>query len=246
MDPRSSTQFMPEEKAEEQARLILNLIEQRTGQIISLSHFVLEILFNNNPKSSPVKVRPDQSGYVGLDYDKTLTLQDLDDYTPHWQNLIEHLTPTTRAALIHLTGEKYSYAPRPGTPLVRALRLEDPAVRHSFEQLYGQSLDIYLASKESLPVGAKGSDLARALKDEITLVNLPRGEYLLREGDPGDGMFIIVNGRLRSFIKGEGGKERFLADKGKGEIIGEMALITGERRTASIYATRDSLLVKLS
>ncbi len=86
----------------------------------------------------------------------------------------------------------------------------------------------------------------RALKDEITLVNLPHGKYLLREGDPGDGMFIIVNGRLRPSITDEGGKERFMAAMGKGEIIGEMALITGESRTASAYALRDRVPVNLS
>ncbi|OJV99799.1 MAG: hypothetical protein BGO39_12725 [Chloroflexi bacterium 54-19] len=246
MDPWSSTQFMPEEKAEEQARLILSLIEQRTRQVISLSHFVLEVLFKYNPKSGPAKPLTEHSGYVGLDFEVPLTLQDLNDYVAHWQSLLEYLTPYARAALLNLLTTKYGYVPLPGGPLAGALRLEDPAVAQAFAHRYGQTLATYLAAREVLSPLEKGPDLARALKDEITLVNLPRGEYLMREGDPGDGMYIIVSGRLRPFITGEDGTERFLADKGRGEIIGEMALITGESRTASLYALRDSVLVKVS
>lgn len=246
MDPRSSTQFMPEEKAEEQARLILNLIEQRTRQVISLSHFVLEVLFKYNPKSGPVKTLAEHSGYVGFDFEAALTLHDLADYMAHWQNLLDHLSPNIRAALIYILIARSGFAPPSGGPLGEALGLDDPAVQEAFAGLYAQPLPAFLAAREVMPSPEKRPDLARALKDEITLVNLPRGEYLLREGDPGDGMYIIVSGRLRPFIKGEGGKERFMADKSRGEIIGEMALITGENRTASIYALRDSVLVKVS
>lgn len=246
MDASSSaSQFSPEEKQriEEETRLILSLIEQRTRQIISLSHFVLEVLFKYNPHPDQPESRTD---LADLAFEALLTLQDLDDYAAHWQDLTGDLEPTTRAALVRMLVEKYAFAPPPATALAQALGLEDAAVGQAFARLYGQPLADYLAARGTFPHAQKDRSLVRALKDEITLVKLARGEYLLREGDPGDGMFIIVSGRLRPFVTGEGGKERFMADIGRGGIIGEMALITGERRTASVYALRDSVLVKLS
>jgi predicted acylesterase/phospholipase RssA/CRP-like cAMP-binding protein len=75
-------------------------------------------------------------------------------------------------------------------------------------------------------------------------VSLRGGETLFRLGDPGDAAYIVVSGRLRAVDDSVG--ERTLSDIGVGETVGEMALLTSDRRSATVYAVRDSLLAKLS
>ena len=68
----------------------------------------------------------------------------------------------------------------------------------------------------------------------------------MREGEPADGMFVVVSGRLRVATTGPNGAEVVLAELGVGETVGEMAVISGEPRSATVYAIRDSQLARLS
>jgi predicted acylesterase/phospholipase RssA/CRP-like cAMP-binding protein len=75
---------------------------------------------------------------------------------------------------------------------------------------------------------------------------LASGALLFREGDTGDEVYIVVNGRLRVFTTDADGHERTLEEVGRGGILGELALLTGEARAASVLAVRDSDLLRLS
>jgi len=59
------------------------------------------------------------------------------------------------------------------------------------------------------------------------------GTVIFKEGDEGDQMFIIQGGRVK-VSRLIGGKEQLLAVLGKGDFFGEMALVTRERRTATV------------
>ena len=61
------------------------------------------------------------------------------------------------------------------------------------------------------------------------------GTVIFQEGEEGDQMFIIQEGRVK-VSRRIGGKEQVLAVLGKGDFFGEMALVTRERRTATITA----------
>jgi len=76
-------------------------------------------------------------------------------------------------------------------------------------------------------------------------VNLGRGEYLFRQGDTADGAWVLVSGLLRVSVDDGHGVERTIARIRQGEILGEMALITDENRSASISALRDCELFRL-
>jgi predicted acylesterase/phospholipase RssA/CRP-like cAMP-binding protein len=86
-----------------------------------------------------------------------------------------------------------------------------------------------------------------ALLAEAEWVSLRRGERLFREGDPGDSLYFLVGGRLEVRVA-RGGAEpgRLVNEVAAGAAVGEMALVTGEARTASVYAARDSVLARLS
>ncbi len=62
---------------------------------------------------------------------------------------------------------------------------------------------------------------------------LQAGTVIFKEGEEGDQMFIIQDGRVK-VSRAIGGKEQLLAVLGKGDFFGEMALVTRERRTATV------------
>jgi len=63
-----------------------------------------------------------------------------------------------------------------------------------------------------------------------------RGEVLCHEGDPGDALVVIVNGTAKVVVYSETGDETVLAIVGAGESFGELALIDGEPRSATVQA----------
>ena len=68
------------------------------------------------------------------------------------------------------------------------------------------------------------------------------GEYLFRQGDPADHVFAILTGELSILISTETGESE-IAIRSAGELVGEMATITGESRTASIRGKVDSEVI---
>ena len=73
------------------------------------------------------------------------------------------------------------------------------------------------------------------LADEI---DLPKGRVLMREGDRGEEMFVIVDGAAE-VLRGD---QRIQA-RGIGEFFGEIALVDGGPRTATVQLTEDSRLL---
>ncbi|HEV7126595.1 MAG TPA: cyclic nucleotide-binding domain-containing protein [Ktedonobacterales bacterium] len=64
----------------------------------------------------------------------------------------------------------------------------------------------------------------------------PAGAPLLRQGDTGVGLFVIVSGRVRVTQHQHGGDEQELATLGSGEVLGEMSLLDDLPRSASAMA----------
>jgi len=73
-----------------------------------------------------------------------------------------------------------------------------------------------------------------------------RGQVILREGDFGDRLCVIGDGEVE-VVKGVGsGHEVLLATLGPGEVFGEMSLIEGRPRSASIRAVKPSIIYSLT
>ncbi len=71
-----------------------------------------------------------------------------------------------------------------------------------------------------------------AMSDEVVL---KPGEYLMREGEMGDAMYIVVEGNLQ-VRKKAGDSEVVLAERGAGEVLGEMSVVDQAPRVASVMA----------
>ena len=67
----------------------------------------------------------------------------------------------------------------------------------------------------------------------------------MREGDDADDLYVVLRGRLRVIVDADEG-ERTLRVLGPGAAIGELALLTGAPRSASVQAVRDTTLLQLS
>lgn len=78
----------------------------------------------------------------------------------------------------------------------------------------------------------------------LTRTSTKSGDTVFNEGDPGTYMLILVEGRLSIFKGGEHGT-RLLSHEGRGRIVGEMALLDQERRSATCVAETDCIMMTL-
>jgi len=85
----------------------------------------------------------------------------------------------------------------------------------------------------------------RDIESELQLVTLGSGEVLYRQGETGDTLSIVVSGRLRVIARRESGEE-YEAELGRGEIVGEMSVVSAEPRTTTVVAIRDTNVAILS
>lgn len=92
--------------------------------------------------------------------------------------------------------------------------------------------------------GVLEEDQFNSIEPYFQWIQLPGGEVLMQEGDVGDSSYILITGRLRAVIQG-GLDLRVIGEISEGETVGEMSLITGAPRSATIYAIRDCVLVQL-
>ena len=90
------------------------------------------------------------------------------------------------------------------------------------------------------------SDLPQRLAADLLAGSIGRhvgaGEVLFLAGDPADGLYRIDDGLLKVSISAVNGAERILAILGPGDIVGDLAIIDGLPRSASVMALRDSKL----
>ena len=93
--------------------------------------------------------------------------------------------------------------------------------------------------------GDFNDDVLAGILPSLTWVELTGGERLFQFGDVGEELYFVVSGRLRASIPGANGSEHVFGEIARGETIGEMSVITGEPRTATVHAVRTSVLVRL-
>jgi NTE family protein len=83
---------------------------------------------------------------------------------------------------------------------------------------------------------------------ELEAVTCRGGDWLFRQGDPADGLYLLVRGRLQVWIdtpESDGSPPRLVAEVSPGETVGEIGMLVGGARSAGIRALRDSLLLRM-
>ncbi|HEX7180224.1 MAG TPA: patatin-like phospholipase family protein [Thermoanaerobaculia bacterium] len=74
---------------------------------------------------------------------------------------------------------------------------------------------------------------------------VPGGSCVCREGEEGDSLYLVVTGRLAILRELENAEDLLLAEVGRGESFGEISILTGKPRSATVRALRDSVLARL-
>jgi NTE family protein len=113
---------------------------------------------------------------------------------------------------------------------------DDPLLQHSHATLLREVLRGELGEFEP--------GVWENLLPAIRWKKIAAGEILFREGEAADAMYVVVSGRLRA-TRDDDGASRTIGDITRGETVGEMALLTGEARSATITALRDCVLAGL-
>jgi CRP-like cAMP-binding protein len=118
-----------------------------------------------------------------------------------------------------------------------------------------QSIGLHMMRKHRLsihldklfgPFGVMLPFVLADIENELEWVTLPSGQTLFRQGDVPEGAYILVAGRLQMTTKLLDGREVVNDVILAGETIGETALLTAQPQAHTVYAVRDSELVKLS
>ena len=94
---------------------------------------------------------------------------------------------------------------------------------------------------ESL-LAALPAELSHSLFAQARALSLPAHQTLFFAGDEGDGCYLIKEGLLKASVVAPAGGERILAILGPGSVVGELSIIDGAPRSATIAALRDSEL----
>lgn len=98
----------------------------------------------------------------------------------------------------------------------------------------------------SVPLFATLDDEARAaLRGAMHEVTLRRGEVLFHEGDPGDRLYLVIDGKVKLGHSSGDGRENLLAILGPGELLGELTLFDPGERTATATAVAMTQLLEL-
>ncbi|MCK4504079.1 MAG: mechanosensitive ion channel family protein [Candidatus Aegiribacteria sp.] len=70
-----------------------------------------------------------------------------------------------------------------------------------------------------------------------------KGEVLVHQGDSGDSLLIIEDGKVEVYVSDNSGRKTHLADLQEGDYFGEMSLLTGEPRSASVSAVSETEVI---
>ncbi len=86
---------------------------------------------------------------------------------------------------------------------------------------------------------------ALALRSTMHAVRLRRGEVLFREGDAGDELYVVIDGKVKMGRTSSDGRENLLSVLGPGQMFGELSLFDPGPRSSTVTAVTDADLLAL-
>ena len=93
---------------------------------------------------------------------------------------------------------------------------------------------------------ALDDEAAAALRSSMSENRLRRGEVLFHEGDPGDKLYIVTDGKVKLGRTSSDGRENLLAILGPGQMFGELSLFDPGPRSATVTAVTETTFLSLS
>ena len=118
-----------------------------------------------------------------------------------------------------------------------------PELKHYIEMI-GRNRAVQSFLYQFSNFGRLSPEALRKMIDKLTPVGFAKGSLIIREGDPAGPMYVIEKGRARAF-SGLNGRELNLAFYREGDFFGELSILNGARRGASVEAFTDCQLLAL-
>ena len=123
----------------------------------------------------------------------------------------------------------------------RPARVHAPLPRLQAASVSASAAPADLADLSGVPLlGALPGDARHRLEAATRVVHVPAGDLLLRAGDPPGPAYVVRRGRLAVEVGGQ-----FARELGPGDVLGELALLTGQGRSADVRARRDSTVLEV-
>ena len=162
----------------------------------------------------------------------------------YWQNRLGSLAEYELRSQIY---EQIWYAltrvgqipPYPGI----AIREHKPLGSQGGEGLSSRKHMTILANNELFKL-LTASQL-QTLAKETSALRFAPSEYVVRQGESGESLYLVAEGRLLVTITTSEGKRKTIHTLSEGEVFGEMAVFTGAPRTANIQCLDETLLLKV-
>jgi len=83
------------------------------------------------------------------------------------------------------------------------------------------------------------------IAEEATILDFGAGEFIVRQDAPGDSLYIILNGACEVQLERKGRETKKVATIDKGDFFGEMSLLTGEARSATVKALEYATVIRV-
>src|SRR5687767_3411841 len=127
------------------------------------------------------------------------------------------------------------------------------AVRKKAEVIESRSVEDVTAADEiqepRLPPSPLFEDLSpeesAAVAREMVLETYNEGDIVITEGERGSSLYVVVSGEVKVYTRGSRGENLFLAKLTAGDFFGEVSILTGKPRTATVTAAQKSELLRL-
>jgi CRP-like cAMP-binding protein len=138
----------------------------------------------------------------------------------------------------------------PNTKLETGSGAAPKSLQHAAEQAQRAALDlsVYVGYQEQYHPLPFLSELTQesfiAVARSLSILRLKDGEIVMRQGDTGDSLFLVASGELRVFVDTPQG-QRDVARLFENTLFGEMALITGQPRTASVAVVGEADVIQV-
>ena len=119
----------------------------------------------------------------------------------------------------------------------------DDALLHSLERIVMKAMSRHRSDRHPTAMALK-EDLVRFMRggEEFPPADFTKGTYIVREGDPGDTVYILVSGKCQ-VLKILDGTASVMHTLGPGDVFGEMSVLSEGPRTASVLAIEDTTVL---
>ena len=148
------------------------------------------------------------------------------------------------ASLIADRARRDTAAPRPPAPTAAPDLPE-----FGMEEIGDESIDLEAPPRPARRAPALFPDFSDeelvAVMGGLRLVEFKAGDLVVSEGEPGDSLFLVTTGTVKAWIRNRGGRYVLVRRLGEGDFFGEISVLTGSPRTATVVAASPCEMLEL-